>query len=145
MLVMPFPAIAVSVDRPLPSRKVRGRVDNPQLPRAFAVLADHPLHPDNNLAVAMRIGHLRSPDRVASCYTRRSARHKRNTRWEHNPMLGTRSPRSNNTIRHMRKLRGYNGPSTNLGRAIAAYNSGKPYIFGLASFGFLGCVCLAGN
>src|SRR4029077_6714105 len=103
---MPFPTLPESADRLMPFRKVHGRVDSPRLRRAFAVRVDPPLHPDNNLSVAMRFGHLRSPDRAASCYTRRSARHMRNTHWEHNPTLGTRSPPPSNTIPHIEKQRG---------------------------------------
>jgi hypothetical protein len=52
IVVMSFPAILVSADRLTMFRRVRGRVGNPRLPRAFAVRADHPLHLDNNLVLA---------------------------------------------------------------------------------------------
>src|SRR5206468_838333 len=136
IVLMPFPTLPESADQLRTSCTVGDRAGNLQSRHVLAVQANHPLRPDNTLAVAAPPAHWQSPGPVANRYKRRSGRRRRNRHWERNPRLDTTNRRSNNTIRRRRKRRAGNGSSTRSYRATRACKFETPYNSGLASFGF---------
>src|ERR1700704_5515877 len=121
-------------------RKDRGQPDIVRALRASVDPSIRPLRPGNNPVLATWPGRWLPLARDRDRCRRRSVRHKRTSRPDHNPTPGTNNCRSSNTSRRRSKRPADNERSTKIGRAKSDCSFGIRYTWCPSSFGCPECV-----